>query len=277
MLPTFHLAATDPIETNVQLLNEAQPDIVAFYPSIAPILNKEKREGRLKITPRVLACSAEPMSEERRREIEEVWGIQPYNAYATTEAGIMASECEFHQGMHIFEDMMIVEVVDQENRPIPPGATGDKILLTVLYRRAQPLIRYEMTDLLRRSSIESCPCGRPFELIDTIQGRKLDVLHFPARKGGEIAVTSDIFNSVLDITPVTGWQVIRELDGLRILLMGAPEKLLDEQVADSLQKALARQDIIIPPIQVQRVTTLIKSASGKTPMIISHIPQDDLE
>lgn len=276
MLPTFHLAATDPIEKNVQILNEAQPDVVTFYPSIAPVLNKEKREGRLKISPRILACSAEPLSEERRREIEEVWGIRPYNAYATTEAGIMASDCEFRQGMHIFEDMMIVEVVDHENRPVPPGTTGDKVLLTVLYRRAQPLIRYEMTDLLRRSPVESCPCGRHFDLIDTIQGRKLDVLHFPAIEGGTIPVTSDIFNSVLDITPVTGWQVIRELEGLRVLLVGAPEHLQDEQVADSLHKALARQQIVIPPIQVQRVGTLQKSASGKTPMIISHIPQDDL-
>ncbi len=268
MLPTLHLAATDPVETNVQRLNEMQPDVVALYPSIVPVFNREKREGRLTITPRVIACSAEPLTEERRREMEEVWGIQPFNAYATTEAGVMASECEFHQGMHLFEDMMVVEVVDQENRPVPPEATGDKILLTVLFRRAQPLIRYEMTDLLRRSSIENCPCGRHFELIDTIQGRKLDVLHFPARKGGEIAVTSDIFNSVLDISPVTGWQVVRERDGLRILLTGASEKLLDEQVVDALQRALARQDIIVPPIQVQRVTTLIKNASGKTPMII---------
>jgi hypothetical protein len=58
--------------------------------------------------------------------------------------------------------------------------------------------------------------------------------------------------------------------------MGASENLLDEHVADSLHNALARQHIVIPPIQVQRVTTLMKSVSGKTPMIISHIPQDDL-
>lgn len=276
MLPTFHLAATDPVEKNVQILNETRPDVVTLYPSTVPILNREKLEGRLTITPSIIACSAEPLTGERRREMAEIWGIEPYNAYSTTEAGVMASECEFHNGMHLFEDMTIVEVVDEKNRPVPRGVAGDKVLLTVLYRRAQPLIRYEMSDVLRCSAIEDCPCGRPFTLIETVQGRKLDVLHFPARAGGDVSVTSDIFNSVLDITPVTGWQIIRETDQLRVLLTGAAETVRDDQVADALRQALSRQDIIIPPIRVQRVDTLTKVASGKIPMIISHVPRDEV-
>jgi len=276
-LPTFHLAATDPLARNVQRLNESQPDILVWYPSIASVFCREKREGRLKISPRAIFCSAEPLPEERRREIAETWGIQPFNSYSTTEAGVLAAECELHQGLHLFEDFTIIEVVDEKNRSVPRGTVGSKILLTVLFRRAQPLIRYEMSDLLRHSSIENCACGRPFALINTIQGRKLDTLHFPAQQGGKVTITSDIFNSVLDMAPVTGWQVIQEPDELHILLTGATKELRDEQVSDALRQALASRDIIVPPIQVQHVTTLIRNANGKAPMLISHIPQSDSE
>lgn len=274
VLPTFHLAATDPIAQNVQRLNELQPDVLIWYPSIAPVFTREKREGRLTITPHAIFCSAEPLSEERRREITEVWGLEPFNSYSTTEAGVLAAECESHQGLHLFEDFTIVETVDEKNQPVPPGTTGSKVLLTVLFRRAQPLIRYEMSDLLHPHA-KQCSCGRPFALINTVQGRKLDTLHFPAKQGGQITITSDIFNSVLDMVPVTGWQVVQELDGLRVLLTGATAKLRDEQVLDALQQALARRDIIVPPMQVERVTTLIRNANGKAPMLLSRLPQTD--
>lgn len=276
-LPTFHLAATDPLAKNVQRLNELQPDILVWYPSIAAVLTREKREGRLTITPRSIFCSAEPLPEERRREMAQVWGIEPFNSYSTTEAGMLATECEFHQGLHLFEDFTIVEIVDQENRPVPPGVTGDKILLTVLFRRAQPLIRYEMSDLLRHSAIANCPCGRPFTLIETIQGRKLDTLHFQSIQGGDVAITSDIFNSVLDMIPATGWQVVQEPEGLRVLLTGATDALRDEHVLSSLQQALSSRDIIVPPMQVERVATLMRNANGKAAMLISHVSQLDSE
>ena len=276
-LPTFHLAATDPLAYNVQRLNEIQPDLLIWYPSVVSIFCKEKREGRLTINPRAISCSAEPLPEERRREIVETWGIEPFNAYSTTEAGLLASECELHQGLHLFEDFTIVEVVDENNRPVPPGVAGDKVLLTVLFRRAQPLIRYEMSDLLRYSSIQNCGCGRPFKLIESVQGRKLDTLYFPSQQGEKVQITSDIFNSVLDMVPVTGWQVIHKPDELRILLTGASDELLDEQVANSVRHALTRRDLIIPPVQVERVATLIRNANGKAPMLISLMPQSDSE
>jgi hypothetical protein len=58
---------------------------------------------------------------------------------------------------------------------MPPGVYGDKLLVTSLFNRTQPLIRYELSDSVRLSPV-SCPCGRPFALIDDIQGRMEEVL-----------------------------------------------------------------------------------------------------
>jgi phenylacetate-CoA ligase len=109
--------------------------------------------------------------------IEEAWGKRPFEVYAATETAGIASECELHQGMHLFEDLVITEVVDEKNRPVPPGIYGEKVLVTVLFSRTMPLIRYEMSDSVRPASSARCPCGGPFALIDGVQGRVEDVLH----------------------------------------------------------------------------------------------------
>jgi len=66
-----------------------------------------------------------------------------------------------HTGLHLFEDTVMVEVVDDGHRPLPDGQMGTRWLLISLYNRTQPLIRYEVTDMLCRSE-ETCPCGRRF-------------------------------------------------------------------------------------------------------------------
>ena len=59
---------------------------------------------------------------------------------------------ERHKGLHLFEDLVITEVVDEKNRPVSPGAYGDKVLMTVLFGRTQPLIRYGMSDSIKPAS-----------------------------------------------------------------------------------------------------------------------------
>jgi phenylacetate-coenzyme A ligase PaaK-like adenylate-forming protein len=70
--------------------------------------------------------------------------------------------------MHLMEDLVIVEVVDRNNRHVPPGVYGDKLLITVLGSRTQPLIRYELDDSIRLSP-EPCPTGHPFALVEYLK------------------------------------------------------------------------------------------------------------
>ena len=85
------------------------------------------------------------------------------------------------------------------------------MLVTTLFSRTQPLIRYKINDSVRLSA-ENCPCGLPFAILESIQGRVEDTLHLPAAAGGQVAVQPLVFNRVMDILPVSGWQVAQEAD-----------------------------------------------------------------
>jgi phenylacetate-coenzyme A ligase PaaK-like adenylate-forming protein len=190
--------------------------------------------------------------------------------YATTEGGIMAMECKYHRGLHLFEDLVIVEVVDEHDRPVSPGVYGEKVLLTALFSRTQPLIRYEVTDRVSLSSRTHCLCGRPFALLEGIEGRAPEVLHFPARGDGAVAVHPLVFYRVMETVPVSGWQVIQEHDSLRVLLSGAQAGWSEETLLEALRQALTEQGVIVPHLHIQPVVAIPRNASGKAPLIVSH-------
>src|SRR4030095_2356088 len=115
----------------------------------------------------------------------QAWAIRFFDRYGAPEYAPIAAECAFGN-KHLFEDRAIIEVVDENGRVLPPGERGDRILLTLLERRTQPLIRYEISDMVRELP-GTCACGRPFRLIESIEGRREDILYFPPR-GGEARV-----------------------------------------------------------------------------------------
>ena len=114
-------------------------------------------------------------------------------------------------------------------------------------------------------------CGLPFACIDGVQGRVEDALSMPAAKGGQILIRPLVFNRVMDILPVSGWQVIQETDSsLTILLSGVPNGIHDESVSDAIRKELASEGADIPPIKVQHIAEIPKNASGRAPLIKSN-------
>jgi phenylacetate-coenzyme A ligase PaaK-like adenylate-forming protein len=149
----LHVEATDPMAQQVAALNAFQPDALLPYPSIAALLAHEQIAGRLSIRPAVIATHSELLTPEMAQLIEQAWGSKPFNHYGLTEEPHVGTDCAAHAGIHLFEDTAMVEVVDDDARPVPDGQMGTRWLLTNLYNRVQPLIRYEVTDMLRRSTM----------------------------------------------------------------------------------------------------------------------------
>jgi phenylacetate-CoA ligase len=77
------------------------------------------------------------------------------NGYGTTEAGMLGAECDLAAGVHIVEDMVVFESVDEASRPVVPGIPGAKVLVTTLYESPLRLIRYEISDVV---TLEADPC-----------------------------------------------------------------------------------------------------------------------
>ncbi len=132
-----------------------------------------RRDTRLK----TLVIGAEPHSDEQRRRIEQMLGVKAYNSFGMSEMcgpGV-AFECREQNGMHIWEDYYIVEIVDPETlEPVPDGELGE-LVLTTLDREAMPLLRYRTRDLTRVLP-GKCPCGREHKRLDRMQGRSDDMI-----------------------------------------------------------------------------------------------------
>lgn len=273
--PSIRIAASSPLEKIVQQLNEWRPNLLIAYASMSRILAEEQLAGRLHIAPEKVFTSSEVLTDETRRRVKAAWGDEPFNQYGATETADIAAEYKVCRRMHVFEDLLLVEVVDQQYRPVPHGEFGTKLLVTTLFSRTQPLIRYEMNDSVRLSTEPCSICGLPFTFIDGVQGRMEDALSMPGTKGGQLLIQPLVFNRVMDILPVSGWQVIQETDSsLKVLLSGARNGIRDESVSDAIRKELTSEGVITPLIKVQRVAQIPKSASGKAPLIKSNIPQD---
>jgi phenylacetate-coenzyme A ligase PaaK-like adenylate-forming protein len=157
-------------------------------------------------------------------------------------------------------------VVDDEHRPVPPGVFGARVLVTVLFSRTLPLIRYEMSDSVRLAPSHDCPCGRPYRLIDGIQGRSQEVLRFPSRHGGERTVQPIVFHHAMDGVDAAGWQIVQRPDDLEILLV-RPHRVDIAALATQVRSALAGQGAVAPPVAIREVASIPRTAAGKAPLI----------
>lgn len=172
---TRRLAANQPLAQLAAELAAARPDVLLGYPSVLALLADEQRAGRLAIEPHTVVTSSEVCTPAMAATIRTAWGVAPFNCLGLTETGITAVDCEQHAGLHVFEDLCIVEVVDEQGRVLPPRTPGARILVTNLYNRVQPIIRFEVTDMMTVDDAP-CACGRTLARIVELDGRSDDIL-----------------------------------------------------------------------------------------------------
>ena len=224
-------------------LNKTQPDCLVAYPSALHVLSFEARAGRLRIAPRQVLSCAEPLLPEIRAASEEAWGAPVGNIWAASESGGIAVPCA-HSRSHWSEDLVIIEPVDEDGRPVPPGERSAKIYMTNLFNRALPLIRYEITDEVRILS-EPCPCGSAYRCVADIQGRLDDVFVYGARQ-----VHPHVFRSALGHhAGVVEYQVSQTRQGARIAIRcGAPVDL--DRLRSDVVQALAGVGLSRPAVEI---------------------------
>lgn len=127
---------------------------------------------------RGIVSSAETLWPQQREVIEEAFGTKVFDRYGSREVGQIASECEMHDGLHISADRLLLEIIDDEGQPCPPGAAG-RIVVTDLDNYGMPLIRYEIGDHGVLADRKSCSCGRGLPLLQKVVGRTMDIVRTP--------------------------------------------------------------------------------------------------
>ena len=211
---------------------------------------------------RTLVIGAEPHTEEQRRRIERMLGVKAYNSFGMTEMNGpgVAFECKEQNGMHLWEDNYILEIVDPDTlEPVPDGEIGEMVL-TTLDRTMMPILRYRTRDLTRILP-GTCPCGRTHRRIDRIKGRTDDMFIikgvnvFPMQVekvlvqypglGSNYLITLDTVNDS-DIMTVEV-----ELDGLNTDVYPELQKMTRD-----IQRALKDEILLTPQVKLVKKGTL---------------------
>jgi phenylacetate-CoA ligase len=209
-----------------------------------------------------LFIGAEPHTEEQRRRIERLLGVKAYNSFGMTEMNGpgVAFECKYQDGMHLWEDNYIVEIVDPDTlEPVPDGEMGEMVL-TTLDRTMMPILRYRTRDLTRIIPGE-CKCGRTHRRIDRIKGRTDDMFIikgvnvFPMQVekilvqypglGSNYLITLDTIDDVDVMT------VEVELEGLESDIYPEIQKMTKD-----IQRALKEEILLTPQVKLVKKGSL---------------------
>lgn len=263
---TLRLDATDALDEICARLDAFRPHALVAYASMAKLLADAQLDGRLHVSPEGVIVSSEVFTAVARRRVREAFGREPFEVYAATEAAGIAAECEAHRGLHLFEDLLVVEAVDEENRPVPAGELSAKTLVTVLFSRTQPLIRYELSDRLRLST-ETCPCGRPYAVVAEVGGRSEDLVVLPGR-AGPVSVHPVLFAGVLESAPVRAWQVVVSPTGVRVRVAGTGASFDANVVGGAITSALQRAGASVEHVPVDVVGEIERTGTGKARMVV---------
>lgn len=175
------------MEEMVDFLNKIQPKIICTYVSTIEALAKEQMKGTLQLKLKEVFTGGETLSQKTREHIENVFGCKMRSMYASTEASAIALDCDYGH-MHLHNENLIVELVDENNNPVPVGEKSHKILITSLYERTVPLIRYEVSDKVTIHNT-SCKCGNKSPWVE-VEGRSVEPPFIFKSADGEVAVST---------------------------------------------------------------------------------------
>ncbi|MBQ4567512.1 MAG: phenylacetate--CoA ligase [Desulfovibrio sp.] len=240
----------------IKLAKDFRTSVAHILPSYALILGEHLRkmgEDPRDFPLRIALVGAEPYTEEFRQRIESLFAMKAYNSYGLSEMNGpgVAFECLAQDGLHIWEDAYIAEIVDPETgQPVPDGTVGE-LVMTCLCRQGMPILRYRTRDLTRFLPGQ-CACGRHHRRMDRIVGRADDMFIvkgvniYPMQIEQVIMTFAEVGQSYL---------ILLENDGIGDL-MRVQVEIRDEffvedmRVLQGLQKAIAqrlRDEILITP------------------------------
>ncbi len=202
-----------------------------------------------------LVIGAEPHTEEHRRRIEEMFGVRAFNSFGLSEMNGpgVAFECTEQNGLHVWEDAFVVEIIDPDTlEPVPDGEIGE-LVMTTLDRQAMPVIRFRTRDLTRILP-GPCPCGRTHRRLDRISGRSDDMFII---KGCNVFPMQ--VEGILMKLPEVG-------DDYRIILRTIDDQ--DEMIVEvEVKKEWFRGDLTLLDRLQKRITHLVRDEVLVRPLI----------
>jgi len=159
----------------VDILRWINPNVIYTFPSLLTLLANTDVSG---VSPRLIFTQGETVTQHCRDSVRKTFNLEIFETYGSVEFEFLAFECEEHCGLHMITDGSYIEFIDENGEHVSPREEGE-IIVTGLYNRAMPLIRYRIGDVGIPVD-EKCPCGRSLPLLKSIHGRSDDYLILPS-------------------------------------------------------------------------------------------------
>jgi phenylacetate-CoA ligase len=216
-----------------------------------------KELGITEIRPRAIVPTSMMLMPHERRVIEGAFGVKATDIYGCEEVGLIAGECERHEGLHINVDQLVVEVLRDDGEAAAPGEAG-LVVVTDLLNTAMPFIRYRMEDMAEVAD-RPCGCGRPMPTFRRIIGRTADFLR--RTDGSRVAGISLIEKTLTRIPGIDQMQIVQE-DLLRIVVRIVPGDAFGPETSLELgryfQSTFPGADIVL-----QQTASIPQEPNGK--------------
>lgn len=254
----------EPVDRQFETLRRHDPQILHGLPSAFEqlALRAEAEGWRPTDLRRIFTCS-EALTPTTRRLIERAFGAPILDNYAAAEA-IIGWECERRDGIHVAEDRVVVEVLDDRGEPAAPGAIG-RVVITTLDNRAMPLLRYAIGDMAVAPATERCPCGRPERLLPRVLGRQ--VPYFEVERG-ELSPWG-VIARMHELDAVGQFQLAQQAPN-RLLVLIRPRPGAEPVDREALRRLVAEQLGATVAIEIREVEEIAALASGKqAPALVS--------
>jgi phenylacetate-coenzyme A ligase PaaK-like adenylate-forming protein len=243
MMAITSIPVTQPLPGIVERLNELQPMLLQGYPSVLGLLAEEQLAGRLRIAPRTVSGGSEQFLARTWAQVGAAFGVPVVDQFGSTE-GVLGASAPGTREIVLATDLAIVELVDDDNRPVEPGTPSAKVLVTNLFNRTQPLIRYELADRFVAAPASS----EDGHLRVTVEGRQDEMF----RWGRTVVHPLVIRSALLDYSVIVEYQVHQLDDGVEIAVVGA-DAIDESAVAESVGRALGAAGVHTPRVVVHRV------------------------
>jgi phenylacetate-CoA ligase len=240
------------------------PDFMWSYVSSSVLLARFVRDHELNIRLKAIRTTAETLTVDQRQFLTSTFGCPVFNQYGSRELGMIAQECERHEGLHVFSPNQYVELI-----PIL-GTDLGRLVITNLTNQAMPFIRYETGDLGRWIQ-GACACGRTWPRLESVVGRISDILVTPSGRW----IHGEFFTHLFyELDSVRQFQVIQEMRDqllVRIVFKDVGQSIREKSLRFLTKKIHEHGDKDFK-IQFDIVEKIEPSPSGKFRFTMSRLP-----
>jgi len=224
------------------------------------------KQNHLKVAPvKTISCTGETLYKQQRAMFEEVFNAEVFEKVGTRESGVFACECKEHKGLHIFTEGVYLELIKQDGSHAQAGEMG-KVVITDLFNKAMPLIRYEIGDMAVSGGDELCKCGSSLPLIKNYLGRTRDIILDSNGNPRPGYLFVEIIKDLNLNAQVQVYQPVKEKVLIRIV-KGAEKEINTDELISQFKEVLGEKI----SVAVEYVHEIPRDPSGKYSYVKSEV------